>query len=47
MFEGDLNNGELEVGQVASMIKEIKPAAEIVKEIWHEFEEAKQKLFQS
>ena len=38
MFEGDLNNGELEVGQVASMIKEIKPAGEIVKEIWADFE---------
>lgn len=41
MFEGDLNEGELEVGQVASMIKEIKPAAEIVKEIWDEFIELK------
>ncbi|MFY7964874.1 MAG: NAD(P)H-dependent flavin oxidoreductase [Chitinophagaceae bacterium] len=37
MFEGELNEGELEVGQVASMIKEIKPAAEVVKEIWEEF----------
>jgi len=37
MFEGDLENGELEVGQVASMIKQIKPAGEIVKEIWDEF----------
>ncbi len=37
MFEGDLNEGELEVGQVCSMIKEIKPAAEIVKEVWNEF----------
>jgi enoyl-[acyl-carrier protein] reductase II len=30
MFEGDLEEGELEVGQVSSMIREIKPAAEIV-----------------
>ena len=37
MFEGDLENGELEVGQVASMIKQIKPAGEVVKEIWDEF----------
>ncbi len=37
MYEGDLENGELEVGQVASMIKQIKPAAEVVKEIWDEF----------
>jgi enoyl-[acyl-carrier protein] reductase II len=36
MFEGELKEGELEVGQVSSMIKEIKPAAEIVKEIWQE-----------
>ncbi len=33
MFEGDLNEGKLEVGQVISMIKEIKPAAAIVQEI--------------
>lgn len=37
MFEGDLEEGELEVGQVSSMINEIKPAAEIVKEIWEEY----------
>jgi len=37
MFEGDLENGELEIGQVSALIKEIKPAAEIVKEIWEEF----------
>ncbi len=36
MFEGALEEGELEVGQVSSMIKVIKPAAEIVKEIWEE-----------
>ena len=44
MFEGDLNEGELEVGQVSSMIKEIKPAAEIVQEIWNEFEEEKRRV---
>ncbi len=37
MFEGDLVEGELEVGQVASLIKEIKPAAEIIHEIINEF----------
>ncbi len=37
MFEGDLNEGELEIGQVSAMIKEIKPAAEIVDEIYEEF----------
>jgi enoyl-[acyl-carrier protein] reductase II len=38
MFEGDLEEGELEIGQVAALIREIKPAAEIVKEIWDEYE---------
>ncbi|MGG9970320.1 NAD(P)H-dependent flavin oxidoreductase [Ferruginibacter sp. SUN002] len=37
MFEGDLKEGELEIGQVSSIIKEIKPAEAIVKEIWTEF----------
>lgn len=37
MFEGDLVEGELEVGQVASLITEIKPAAEIIHEIINEF----------
>lgn len=37
MFEGDLNEGELEIGQVSSIIREIKPAAEIVREVWTEF----------
>ena len=41
MFEGDLENGELEVGQVSSMINEIKPAADVVKEIWEEYLEQK------
>jgi enoyl-[acyl-carrier protein] reductase II len=36
MFEGDLVEGELEVGQVSAMIKEIKPAGEVVREIWEE-----------
>ena len=37
MFEGDLDEGELEIGQVSSIIKEIKPASEIVNEVWGEF----------
>ena len=39
MFEGDLDEGELEIGQIAGLIHEIKPAAEIVKEIMEEFKE--------
>lgn len=37
MFEGDLKEGELEVGQIISTFKEIKPAAEIVEAIWNDF----------
>ncbi len=37
MFEGDLTEGELEIGQIASIIQEIKPASEIIDEIWGEF----------
>ncbi|MCZ2224857.1 MAG: nitronate monooxygenase [Chitinophagales bacterium] len=42
MFEGDLEEGELEIGQVSSIINEIKPAAEVVKEIWEEFHQTLQ-----
>jgi enoyl-[acyl-carrier protein] reductase II len=37
MFEGDLDEGELEIGQVSAAIREIKPAAEILKEIWTDY----------
>jgi enoyl-[acyl-carrier protein] reductase II len=37
MFEGDLKEGELEIGQVCAGIKNIKPAAEIITEIYTEF----------
>lgn len=41
MFEGDLEDGELEIGQIAGLIHDIKPVAEIVKEMLLEFEAAK------
>jgi len=41
MFEGDLEEGELEIGQISGLINEIKPVAEIVKDIITEFDEAK------
>ena len=41
MFEGDLEEGELEIGQIAGLINEIKPAAEILREIISDFETAK------
>ena len=44
MFEGDLEEGELEIGQIAGLIKEIKPAAEIVEEILSDFEAAKNRV---
>ncbi|GAB5418398.1 MAG: nitronate monooxygenase [Crocinitomicaceae bacterium] len=40
MFEGDLVEGELEIGQISGLIHEVKPAAEIVAEILKEFKEA-------
>jgi enoyl-[acyl-carrier protein] reductase II len=36
MFEGDLEEGELEIGQVSSLVRTIKPAADIVSEMWNE-----------
>ena len=42
MFEGSLDEGELEIGQVSALIKKIQPAAEIVNEIWKDFESALQ-----
>lgn len=44
MFEGDLEEGELEIGQVSALINDIKPAAEIVKEIMQEFKQTLEKL---
>ena len=44
MFEGDMQQGELEIGQISSHIKSIKPAGEIIKEIMEEFEQAKQNI---
>lgn len=41
MFEGDLIEGELEIGQISGLVHEIKPAAEIVREMIAEFESAK------
>lgn len=40
MHEGDLDEGELEIGQVSALVKEILPAGKIVENIWAEFKEA-------
>lgn len=47
MFEGDMDEGELEIGQASGIVGEIKPAAEIVREIISEFNAAKEELTRS
>lgn len=39
MFEGDLDEGELEIGQVAALIDEVKPVKQIFEELLAEYEE--------
>ncbi|MDD4373331.1 MAG: nitronate monooxygenase [Bacteroidales bacterium] len=46
MFEGELKEGELEIGQVAALISEEKAAAEIITDLLTEFHEARKKLSQ-
>ncbi|MCB0446455.1 MAG: nitronate monooxygenase [Gelidibacter sp.] len=42
MFEGDLEDGELEIGQIAGLIHDIKPAAQIIDDLMVEFNKAKE-----
>ena len=44
MFEGDLKEGELEIGQISGLIHDIKPVEKIVKDIIKEFEESKKRV---
>lgn len=44
MFEGDLIEGELEIGQISGLIHDIKPVAEIVTDIVEEYREAKENI---
>ncbi len=44
MFEGDLEEGELEIGQVSAIIRDILPAAEIVRQMMSEFEAARKQV---
>ena len=37
MFEGDIDTGELEIGQSSCLIKKVQPASEIVHEIWNDY----------
>ncbi len=45
MFEGKLDEGELEIGQVASSIKTIQPVAQIMDELWKDFLTTKKRLW--
>lgn len=40
MSEGDLEEGELEIGQAAALLDDILPAGRIVEDVWNEFGEA-------
>ena len=42
MYEGELEDGELEIGQVSALVNDILPAQEIVQNLWSEFSEALQ-----
>ena len=44
IFEGDLENGELEIGQIASTIKEVKPVAQIMHELITDFHATQSKI---
>ncbi|MNX86866.1 hypothetical protein D3C86_1187680 [compost metagenome] len=44
MFEGDLVEGELEIGQIAGLIHEIKTAEDIIKEMIADFETARKEV---
>ncbi|HLT73586.1 MAG TPA: nitronate monooxygenase [Ohtaekwangia sp.] len=44
IFEGDLDEGELEIGQVSAAINNVLPAADVVKEIWTEYNRQKKSI---
>ncbi len=44
IFEGDIETGELEIGQIVSTIKEIKPVTIIMDELISDFEDTKQRM---
>jgi enoyl-[acyl-carrier protein] reductase II len=46
MYDGDLDEGELEIGQVSALIKDILPAGQIVRDIWEEFTAALERPLQ-
>jgi enoyl-[acyl-carrier protein] reductase II len=44
IFEGDIEEGELEIGQVAAVLDSIKPASKIVDELWREYGQLKKEM---
>ena len=44
IFEGDINNGELEIGQIASAVKSIRPVSEVMKELVEGFNKARERV---
>jgi enoyl-[acyl-carrier protein] reductase II len=44
MFEGDMEQGELEIGQVSAMLDQVRPAAEILNAVWKEFLMKKERI---
>jgi enoyl-[acyl-carrier protein] reductase II len=44
IFEGDMTEGELEIGQISATIKTVLSASEIVKNLWEEYQQARQSL---
>lgn len=46
IFEGDLEEGELEIGQVSAYINEIKPAAELIEELWRDYIDIKTTFYE-
>lgn len=44
IFEGDIDNGELEIGQSAAYVKEVLPTAAIMQQIVMQYDEAKKRL---
>jgi enoyl-[acyl-carrier protein] reductase II len=44
IFEGDLDEGELEIGQVAALVEDVKPVSQIMKSLLEEFQETKKNI---
>ena len=46
MFEGDMDNGELEIGQVSGLINDIVPAAQVVQDMVAEYDLARKEMIE-